>query len=80
MMLVRNEANRYLRLVLADLCQYVDDLVILDDASTDGTYELCRSFPRVRVLARERKSGFDNEIYLRQKLWQLTVDTSPAWI
>ncbi|MHB1629584.1 MAG: glycosyltransferase, partial [Bacilli bacterium] len=43
MMQVRNEAGRYLRMVLDDLSDYVDEIVILDDGSTDNTVEICSS-------------------------------------
>ncbi|MGB9826230.1 MAG: glycosyltransferase, partial [Desulfofundulus sp.] len=41
-MLVRNEAGRYLERVLKHAAQYVDEAVILDDASEDNTVEICK--------------------------------------
>lgn len=43
-MVVRNEMDRYLDRCLAWMSPIVDDLYILDDQSTDGTYELCRDY------------------------------------
>lgn len=40
MMQVRNEAQGYLESVLHDLSEFVDEIVIIDDASSDGTFEL----------------------------------------
>ena len=42
-MLVRNEANRYLPQVLKHTLEYIDEAVILDDASEDNTLEVCRN-------------------------------------
>ena len=49
MMLVRNEADRYLTEVLSELSKFVDEIIILDDGSTDHTPDLCLSFPKVRL-------------------------------
>ncbi|MDQ7793834.1 MAG: glycosyltransferase family 2 protein [bacterium] len=80
MMPVRNEAGRYLEEVLENLLGYVDDIVILDDASTDATPDICRSFPRV-ILHRNPEPLFSlDESVLRETLWRLTVATEPSWI
>lgn len=50
MMQVRNEAGRYLEQVLEELSEFVDDIVIVDDGSTDHTAQLCRSFVKVTKL------------------------------
>lgn len=41
-MCLRNEADRYLRQVLEHAARWADAFVIIDDASDDGTAELCR--------------------------------------
>ena len=38
-MLVRNESGRYLDRVLKSTAEIIDEAVIVDDASTDGTLE-----------------------------------------
>ncbi|HBL36074.1 MAG TPA: family 2 glycosyl transferase, partial [Firmicutes bacterium] len=74
MMAVRNEAERYLKPVLDRLSNYVDGIVILDDASTDGTPDLCRAHPKVIRFERLTTPLFaQNEAALRSKLWDLTV-------
>lgn len=81
-MLVRNEANRYLAKVLAQARQYIDEAVILDDASEDNTVEVCKSqlhgIPL--TLVSNAEPGFHNEITLRKQLWDLAVSTHPDWI
>ncbi|SHE28716.1 glycosyltransferase [Desulforamulus putei] len=81
-MLVRNEAGRYLDRVLEQAKQYIDNAVILDDASEDDTVEVCKKvlagFPL--TIAINENSCFNNEILLRKKLWQMAVDSQPDWI
>lgn len=81
-MLVRNEADRYLKQVLGHAVQYVDQVVILDDASEDNTVELCQTYlnsipHRVSI---NPQPGFHNEITLRKQLWDMAVATNPDWI
>lgn len=81
MMVVRNEANRYLRPVLERLGRLVDGIVILDDASTDETPGLCRAHPKVIRFRQLNSSLFSrNEAALRSLLWEMTVELEPAWI
>lgn len=82
MMLVRNEAGKFLESVLSHAARYVDNAVILDDGSEDNTVEVCekvlKNIPHC-IVSNER-SGFHNEIVLRKQLWELTVKTNPDWI
>ena len=57
MMVVRNEANRYLKIVLDQVSTFVDCIVILDDASTDATPEVCASYRKV-ILHRNKEPLF----------------------
>ena len=56
---------------LRSLSGFVDDIVILDDGSTDRTVEICRSFDKVRHLLRWPKSffheGIDRNVVLAQE-------------
>lgn len=80
MMQVRNEADRFLESVLKELSEFVDDIVIVDDASTDDTVKLCRSFPKVKKLVTLQESKFHREWELRECLWQLACSTEPDWL
>lgn len=80
MMQVRNEAGRYLEQVLEELSEFVDDIVIVDDGSTDNTAQLCRSFAKVTKLVTLETSLFNREWQLRQTLWNLAVSTNPDWL
>ncbi|MFH5186170.1 glycosyltransferase [Paenibacillus sp. TAB 01] len=77
-MQVHNEADRYLEQVLRELSEFVDDIVIVDDASTDGTAKLCRSFAKVKTLVTLEESRFHEEWELRQFLWNLAGLTGPG--
>ena len=81
-MVVKNESERYLRDVLSKLSGVIDEAVIVDDASTDNTIELCREMlPNIPLhIIRNEQSMFNNEIELRKKQWDETIKTKPDWI
>lgn len=81
-MLVRNEADRYLEMVLKHALQYIDHAVILDDASEDNTVEVCKELLKgiPLTLISNKEPSFNNEIVLRKQLWEMTVETQPDWI
>lgn len=80
MMLVRNEADRYLRPCLDSLSKYVDSIVILDDASEDNSAEVCLSYPNVTLHRQSHSTFLQNEAILREKLWHHTQNDNPEWI
>lgn len=72
MMVVRNEAGRYLRQVLEDLSEWVDEIVILDDASDDDTPSICTGCHKVVRFERNSLPMFINhEGKLRARLWTM---------
>lgn len=80
-MLVRNEANRYLKQVLTSVKDFINCAVILDDASTDNTVKVCREvLSDIPLnLVSNKEPGFNNEIALRKQLWNLTVESKAEW-
>jgi len=80
MMRVRNEAGRYLSTCLESLERVADRIVVLDDASTDGTPDVCRAHARVTYHRREQRLFDRDESALRRSLWDLTLAEQPDWI
>lgn len=80
MLPLRNEAKRYLKEVLEQLTALANQVVVLDDASSDDTPEICARYPRVILHRNEEPLFFQHEGRLRAKLWGLTVETEPDWI
>jgi glycosyltransferase involved in cell wall biosynthesis len=81
-MIVKNEEDRYLTRVLESALRYVDDAVIIDDASTDGTAALCRKLLRnipCRVIE-NTEPKFHNEWELRYQQWTESTSDNPDWL
>lgn len=81
-MIVRNEANRYLTRILTHAKQYINAAVIIDDASSDNTAQICKEVLKdipLNLIIQEH-STFCEENKLRQKLWEATIKTNPGWI
>lgn len=81
-MLVRNESKKFLRRVLTHASKYIDNAVILDDASEDNTVKICKDiFKDIPLtLVSNKEHGFNNEVILRKQLWKMAVDTKPDWL
>lgn len=81
-MLVRNEAHSFLETVLREHRHYIDEAVIIDDASTDCTTHICLDVLRdIPVhLIHNPKPSFKNEVNLRKQQWEETVKTMPDWM
>lgn len=58
--------------------QHVDEVVVYDNGSTDGTYELLYS--RTPHIIRGCKNEFYNEIHKKQKLLELALSLNPDFI
>jgi dolichol-phosphate mannosyltransferase len=54
---VYNE-QAHLEPVLREVLRYADDVLVVDDGSTDATAELLRRFPRVQVIRHDRNRGY----------------------
>lgn len=74
-LLARNEAaeDRYLVRVLTDAQRWADDIVVLDDRSTDGTSEICENLG-CRVFTRDSDTPmWGAETPARAQLWDLAA-------
>ncbi len=80
MLPVRNEADRWLKSVLEQLSQIADAIVVYDDASDDGTSDLCRQYPKVHSYRGDVPWFGQNESELRRHLWDLAVLHEPEWL
>jgi len=54
---VYNEES-HIREVLDAVLRYADDVVVVDDGSTDGTTAILRSYDRIRVIRHPRNRGY----------------------
>lgn len=81
-MIVHNEENRYLEKVLREAKKYADRFVIIDDASTDNTVQLCKDILKdvEHKIVVNKTNLFANEYLLRKKQWEETIATNPDWI
>jgi cellulose synthase/poly-beta-1,6-N-acetylglucosamine synthase-like glycosyltransferase len=81
-MIMKNEANRYLRPVLENAKRYITDAVIIDDGSTDNSVAVCEEVLKgiPLVIIRNPESKFHHEIDLRTQQWNETIKTNPDWM
>ncbi len=79
--MVRNEAGRYLRSALAAWSAFADEIVALDDYSTDGTFELLRATPGVRAFTGDPEHvAWGNEWHSRRLLWDAALESKCDWL
>jgi glycosyltransferase involved in cell wall biosynthesis len=85
MMLTHNEACRYLERVIENTLLFCDEIVILDDHSTDGTVNLLyggesgKKFKNKFHLF-DAKNTWENESKLRQELLEKALAYNPDWL
>ena len=81
-MIVKNEEGRFLEKMLEHTKKFVDQVLIIDDASTDNTVKICEDIlsdiPH-KIIVND-KSMFQNEVKLRKKQWKETLALNPDWI
>jgi glycosyltransferase involved in cell wall biosynthesis len=70
MMLVRNEADRWLKQVLVQLKLLCNEIIVVDDCSTDNTAEICESMG-CRVYKSDTQQWNVNELKQRKILFDL---------
>lgn len=71
-LLVKNEADRYLHQVLKRCAEFSDDILVLDDGSTDDTIGVAKSFGCI-VKQRPKAGAWGNEAPARAELWERGV-------
>ena len=74
-MIVKNEIDRYLPLAVEHLLTYVDEIRVLDDGSTDGTYDYLSGKEGVEVLRNPGPSFFEHEGRARQNLLEWVFES-----
>lgn len=79
MMVVRNEAFRYLAPCLESLLGFCDEIRVLDDQSEDDSAEICEAAGAF-VMRNDRTSFFVNEGQTRQALLEWTMAGDPTHI
>jgi glycosyltransferase involved in cell wall biosynthesis len=79
-MIVKDELKRYLPLAVEHLLAHVDEIRVLDDGSTDGTYEWLDAQERVRVLRNPGPHFFEHEGLARQNLFDWTMEGRPDYV
>jgi glycosyltransferase involved in cell wall biosynthesis len=79
-MIVKDELHRYLPLTVEHLLTYVDEIRVLDDGSTDGTFEWLRDQEGVEVIRNPGPSFFEHEGEARQNLYRHTLQGLPDYV
>lgn len=81
-MVIRNELDRYLKPCVDHLLDFCDQIVILDDASDDGSREWLIEHPddRVHVVVQNEPTFYVHEGRTRQRLLEATLATAPTHV
>lgn len=81
-LLCKNEADRYLRKVLERCLSFSDSVLVLDDASTDGTAALARSLGcKVRKRGQKEAAAWGTETPARAELWDWAAsEAGDGWV
>lgn len=79
-MIVKNELGRYLPLAIAHLLSYCDEVRVLDDNSTDGTFEYLDGIERVEVIRNSGLSFYEYESKARNHLLEWTLEAKPTYV
>lgn len=78
--ITKNELDRYLPLAVEHLESYCDEIRVLDDGSTDGTFEWLSERDKVQVLRNPGPAFFEHEGRARQNLFEWTLQGRPDYV
>ncbi len=78
--IVRNEARRYLEPWLTHLLTFCDEVRLLDDGSTDDTFDLASDFEGVYIQPNRGPAFFEDESAARNTLLQWTMVGKPDYV
>lgn len=78
MLAIKNE-KKYISRVLEDLSEYVNSIAILDDASTDSTSEIVKSYSKVKVFCSNPPGTLRHEGRDRNLLFREAKKLNPDW-
>lgn len=78
-LIVRNEADKYLKHCVAALQEFCDEIRAVDDGSTDGTHSLMREMGVV-VHRNDRSVFYEHEGRARQQLLDWTMEAEPTHV
>lgn len=79
-MMVKDELSRYLPLTVEHLLTYVDEVRVVDDGSSDGTYEWLEEKDGVSVMRNPGPSFFEHEGKARQNLFEWVLKGVPDYV
>ena len=85
MMLAHNEADRYLERVIDNTLLFCDEIIIMDDHSTDDTLRVMRKMMTIfeyqgRIDFYHANCSWENESKLREELLRAALLHSPDWL
>jgi glycosyltransferase involved in cell wall biosynthesis len=80
-LLVKNEASRYLERVIKRCAEFSDDILVLDDRSSDNSVELAKRLGcKVRGRSVLKGDAWGNEAPARAELWDwMAAETKDGW-
>lgn len=79
-MITKNELSRYLELSISALFEFCDEVCVIDDYSTDGTYEWLMAKTRCRVLTNPAVTFDEHEGKARQALLDFVRESEPTHV
>jgi glycosyltransferase involved in cell wall biosynthesis len=74
--MIRNEADRFLRSALSAWWEFADDIIILDDASTDDSREICKDAGANVISAEMEEVAWGKEALTRAKLFNVALNAA----